>query len=105
MLRVHRRFIALRYTASHADSGKRTEMSYRVARKSADLLRMSLVTTAATLAICLLALVETTDRAEANPLPQNGKIVFARPKTIHKPFDKGYFYTVDPDGSNLSRLA
>src|SRR5215217_208597 len=41
-------------------------------------LRMSLVTTAAMLAICLLALVETTNTAEATSLPENGKIVFTR---------------------------
>jgi hypothetical protein len=48
-------------------SGKRrrAEMLYRVARKSADLLRMSLVTAAAMLALCLLAFVETTNKAEA----------------------------------------
>jgi hypothetical protein len=38
---------------------------YRVARKSAHILRMSLVITPATLAICLLALVEITNSAEA----------------------------------------
>ena len=72
---------------------------YRVARKSADLLRMSLVTTAAMLAICLLALVETTNTAEATSLPENGKIAFTR--------DQGGTYdtyTVNPDGSSLSRL-
>src|SRR5688500_129781 len=98
MLRVHRQFIMLRYTASHADSGKRrrAETLYRVARKSADLLRMSLVTTAAMLAICLLALVETTNTAEADSLPENGKIAFHR---VHS--DEASIYTVEPDGSNL----
>ncbi len=67
MLHAHRRFIALRYTVGHTDSGKRrrAEIVYRVARKSAHILRMSLVITPATLAICLLALVEITNSAEA----------------------------------------
>jgi len=51
------------------------------------------------LAICLLALVETMNTAEAASLPQNGKIAFVR-------FDAGdEIYTVDPDGSNLSGLS
>jgi hypothetical protein len=97
MLRVHRQFIVLRYTASHTASGKRrrAETLYRVARKSADLLRMSLVTTAAMLAICLLAIAETTSTAEATSLPQNGKIAFSGELGI---------YTVEPDGSNLRLL-
>src|SRR5215211_4417621 len=99
MLRVHRRFIMLRYTASHADSREEAEMLYRVARKSANLIKMSLVTSAAMLAICLLALVETTNTAEAASLPGNGKIVFGD----HP--GQGYIYSVDPDGSSLSRLA
>jgi hypothetical protein len=101
MLRVHRRFIVLRYTASHTASGKwrRAETLYRVARNSADLLRMSLVTTAAMLAICLLALVETTNTAEADSLPENGKIAFHR---VHS--GQGTIYTVEPDGSNLKQL-
>jgi len=76
-----------------AASGKRrrTEMLYRVARKSANLLKVSLVTTAAMLAICLLALVETTNTAEATSLPENGKIAFTNYDEI---------YTVEPDGSN-----
>src|SRR5829696_9861353 len=97
MLRVHRQFIVLRYSASQADSGKgrRDETLYRVARKSADLLRMSLVTTAAMLAICLLALVETTNTAEAASLPENGKIAFTSNVNIS---------TAEADGSNLRRL-
>ena len=43
----------------------RAETLYGVARNSADLLRMSLVMAAAMLAICLLALVETTNTAQA----------------------------------------
>src|ERR671921_2389880 len=101
MLRVHRRFIEFRYTASHTASGKRrrAETLYGVARKRADLPRMSLVTSAAMLAICLLALVETTNKAEAkDSLPQNGKIAFHRVQNNEK------IYTVEPDGSNLRLL-
>ena len=75
-------------------------MSYRVAFESANLLRMWLVTLAAMLAICLLALVGTTNTVEATSLPENGKIAFAR-----QPNDAGGIYTVDPDGSGLSLLA
>jgi Tol biopolymer transport system component len=102
MLRVHRQFIVLRYTASHTASGKRrrAETLYRVARKSADLLRMSLVTTAATLAICVLALVETANTAEAkDSLPQNGKIAFSSNRS-----GNGDVYAAEPDDSDLSRL-
>jgi Tol biopolymer transport system component len=105
MLRVHRQFIVLRYTASHTASGKRrrAETLYRVARKSADLLKMSLVTVAAMLAICLLALVETTNTAEAkDSLPQNGKIAFIR-SLKREQGGTYYIYTVNPDGSSLSR--
>jgi len=72
---------------------------YRVARKSAELLRMSLVTAAAMLAICLLALVETTNAAEATSLPENGKIAFHRDHS-----GQVSIYTVEPDGSNLREL-
>src|SRR5215203_5610827 len=103
MLGVHRQFIVLRYTASHTTSGKRrrAETLYGVARKRADLLRMSLLTSAAMLAICLLALVETTNTAEAeDSLPENGKIAFSR---VHP--GQVSIYTVEPDGSNLRKLA
>ena len=50
---------------------------YRVGFRRDNVLKVSLVTTAAMLAICLLALVETTSMAEAASLPQNGKIVFS----------------------------
>jgi hypothetical protein len=50
-------------------------MLYRVALESANLLRMSLVAAVAMLAISLLALVETTNTAQAeDSLPENGKI-------------------------------
>jgi TolB protein len=103
MLRVHRRFIESRYTVGHTASGKRrrAEMLYRVVFGGANLIKMSLVITAAMLAICLLALVETTDVAEATSLPQNGKIAF----TSFHVQDKDYgIFTVDPDGSSLRWL-
>jgi len=76
-------------------------MLYRVVFGCANLIKMSLVITAAMLAICLLALVETTDAAEATSLPQNGKIAF----TSFHVQDQDYgIYTVDPDGSSLRRL-
>ena len=51
---------------------------------------------AAMLAICLLALVETTNKAEAkDSLPENGKIAFNH---------EGALYTVEPDGSNPRQL-
>src|SRR5215203_5278736 len=104
MLGVHRQFIVLRYTASHTTSGKRrrAETLYGVARKSADLLRMSLVTSAAMLAICLLTLVETTNTAEADDsLPQNGKIAFT---SVRNGDVEATIYAVEPDGSNRSQL-
>ena len=53
MLRVHRRFIVLRYTVGQTASGKRrrAETLYRVAFEGADLTKMSLVMAAAMLAI------------------------------------------------------
>ena len=56
---------------------KGNETLYKVAFKRANLLRMSLVTAAAMLAIGVLALVETTNAAEAVSLPKNGKIAFS----------------------------
>ena len=57
------------------DTGQDTA-TLRVAFRSANLLKVSLVTTAAMLAICLLAFAETTDAAETASLPDNGKIAF-----------------------------
>src|SRR5829696_7474618 len=103
MLRVHRRFIVLRYTASHTASGKREVILYRVAFEGANLIKMSLVTTAAMLAICLLALVETANTAEATPSGENGKIAFLEsPSSGHS--GQWGIYTVDPDGSNVRLL-
>jgi Tol biopolymer transport system component len=73
---------------------------YRVGFRSANPLKVSLVTTAAMLAICLLALVETTNTAEAeDSLPHNGKIAFGSTRS-----GEGALYTVEPDGSNLNRF-
>src|SRR5829696_4317872 len=103
MLRVHRQFIVLRYTASHADSGKRrrAEMLYGVARKSANLIKMSLVTSAAMLAICLLAL--SWDKPAGATLPgENGKIVFS--DTQNFPSEDHEIYTMLPDGTHVRQV-
>jgi dipeptidyl aminopeptidase/acylaminoacyl peptidase len=92
----------LRYTVSHTASGKRrrAETLYRVARKSADLLRILLVTATAMLAICLLALVGTTNTADAeDSLRHNGKIAFSSNR--HGDYE---IYTVNPDGSGPRQL-
>src|SRR5919112_3899842 len=112
MLRVHRQFIEFRYTASHTASGKRrrAETLYGVARKRADLLKMSLVTSATMLAICLLALVETTDRAEAAFPGKNGKIAFegSAPEDCgdgcESSSENTDIYTVNADGSDLVKI-
>src|SRR5215204_3263005 len=97
MLRVHRRFIVPRYTAGQANSGRREEMLSRVALESANLLKVSLMAAAAMWAIWLLALVETTNTAQAEDrLPENGKISYAR---------SAHTYAVDPDGSNPRLLS
>ena len=102
MLRFHRQFIVLRYTGSHTASGKWAEKLYRVVFEGANLIKISLVMAAAMLAICLLALVETTNTAEAeDSLPENGKIAF---HSIALHSGEGKIYTVEPDGSNLKQL-
>jgi Tol biopolymer transport system component len=75
-------------------------MLYRDGFKSANLLKVSLVTTAVMLAIWLLAFAETTNTAGANSLPKNGKIAFSRLQE-GQGFD---IYSVDPDGSSLRQL-
>jgi hypothetical protein len=73
-----------------------------VALRSANLLKMWLVTTAAMLAIYLLALGETTNTAEAeDSLPENGKIAFSNITGTSGMYE---IYTVEPDGSGLSQL-
>jgi TolB protein len=75
------------------------EMSCRVTFRSTNFLKMSLVTTAAVLAICLLALFETTNTAEANSLPQNGKIAFTS-------YGRGIpnIYVMNADGTRQKRI-
>jgi hypothetical protein len=74
-------------------------LSHRVASKSTNLPKMWLGTTAAMLAICLLALVETTNTAEATSLPHNGKIAFSSYRDSN--FD---IYIMNADGTDLKRL-
>jgi dipeptidyl aminopeptidase/acylaminoacyl peptidase len=78
---------------------------YRVAFRRDNVLKVSLVTGAAMLAICLLALAETTNTAEAISLPKNGKIAFAG--ILSSDFgttDNWEIYTVNPDGSELVKI-
>jgi Tol biopolymer transport system component len=76
-------------------------MLSRVALESANLIKVVLLTAAATLAICLLALVEATNTAEAeDSLPENGKIAFESFPSGRA----GRIYTVEPDGSNERQL-
>jgi hypothetical protein len=73
---------------------------YRVAFERANLLKVSLVTAAAMLAVCLLALVETTNTAEAkNSLPENGKIAFTS-------YSRGIpnIYVMNADGTRQKRI-
>jgi Tol biopolymer transport system component len=73
---------------------------FRIAFRRDNVLKVSLVTGAAMLAICLLALAETTNTAEAeDSLPEYGKIAFSIIQG-----QSHNIYTVDPDGSSLSRL-
>jgi Tol biopolymer transport system component len=65
---------------------------------------VALVTTTAMLAIYLLAFAEATNVA-ANSLPKNGKIAFTSNRGGNIGQKEIYeIYTVEPDGSNLSRL-
>lgn len=76
---------------------------YRVAFRRDNVLRVSLVTSAAMLAICLLAFAEATNAA-ANSLPKNGKIAFTSNRGDIGRLGIYDIYTVEPSGSNLSRL-
>jgi TolB protein len=78
-------------------------MLYRASFEGTNLLKMSLVASAM-LAICLLALAETTNTAEAkDSLAENGKIAFSSYESSEQG-DSYDIYTVDPDGSSLSKL-
>ena len=74
-------------------------MLYRVAFRRDNVLQVSLMTAAAMLAICLLALVETTNTAEATSLPENGKIAFTRAS-------RGIpnIYVMNADGTHQKRI-
>jgi hypothetical protein len=76
------------------------EMSCRVAFRSTNFLKMSLVTAAAMLAICLVALVGTTNTAAAkDSLPHNGKIAFTS-------YSRGIpnIYVMNADGTHQKRI-
>jgi len=92
MLRVHRRFIAVHYNVTPRGFSEEAAMLYREALESANLMKISLVSAAAVLATCLLALANT---AQAASFAQNGKIAFLSSDRI---------YTVEPDGSNQRPL-
>ena len=74
---------------------------YGIGFGSANLLKMSLVIAAAVLTICLLALAETANTAEATSPPQNGKIAFT---SSNRSGDSSGINTLEPDGSDLSKL-
>jgi Tol biopolymer transport system component len=78
---------------------------YKVGFRSANLLKMSLVTTTAMLAMCLLALAETTNTAEAAFPDENGKIAFTgiTPRAAETT-NNWEVYTVNPDGSELAKI-
>ena len=83
---------------------------YRGAFESANFLKVSLVTAAAMLAICSLTLVGTTNTATSLPgketyVVHNGKIAFTSNRSSKIGHMENYeIYTIEPDGSNLSRL-
>jgi Tol biopolymer transport system component len=83
-------------------------MLYRGAFESANFIKVGVVIAIAMLAVCLLALVGTTNAAKAdNSLPQNGKIAFLSFYSSEQGSEQGEslnIYTVDPDGSSLSNL-
>jgi hypothetical protein len=68
---------------------------YRDVFKIAIPLKVLLVTAAAMLAFCLMALAQTTKTASAHSLPRNGNIAFTSSNAI---------YTAEPDGSKLRQL-
>jgi hypothetical protein len=72
---------------------------YRVGFRSANVLKVSLVTTAAMLAMCLLALVETKNASEATPPQYKGKIAFST-------YSGGIpnIYVMNADGTRQKRI-
>jgi Tol biopolymer transport system component len=87
----------------HWSPKRRGETLYGVAFRRADLLRMSMVTTAALLVACLLALVGTTKPAGATFPGVNGKIAFSRDRGGDSDGD-AEIYRMNADGSHLTRL-
>jgi Tol biopolymer transport system component len=79
-------------------------MLYRVDFGGANLIKMSLVITAAMLAICLLALAATTNVAEATSLPENGKITFSHVQASRPGILTFDIYSMNPDGTGLTNL-
>ena len=78
---------------------RRGEMLYRVGLRRADLLRMSLVTSAAMLAICLLPSVGTSNASEVFPPRHKGKIAFST-------YSGGIpnIYIINADGTRQKRI-
>jgi Tol biopolymer transport system component len=74
---------------------------YRVARKSADLLKVLLVLAA--LALSVVVLGATMTPAQATFPGKNGKIAFTH-TSIHGRKEVLDIYTVNPDGTNLTNL-
>ena len=77
---------------------KGNERLCRVTFKGANLLQMLLVTTTAVLIMCLLALVEATNSAEATALPDNGQKAFSSHGSDGGDHD---IYTLEPDGEEI----
>ena len=76
-------------------------MLYRVAFKSANLLKMSLVATAATLAICLLGLSWAKPAGATLP-GENGRIAFSDVQQF--PGEDFEIYTMLPDGTHMRQV-
>jgi len=83
---------------------------FRGAFESTNLLKVSSVTAAAIVAMCLLTLVETTNTATSllakeTSVAHNGKIAFTSNRSSKIGHMENYdIYSIEPDGSNLSRL-
>jgi WD40-like Beta Propeller Repeat len=74
---------------------------YRVAFKSANLLKISLVTTAATLAICLLTLLWAKPAGATLP-GENGRIAYSDVQEF--PGEDFEIYTMLPDGTHVRQV-
>jgi hypothetical protein len=80
---------------------KREEISYRVGFESANRLKMSLMSTAAMLAICLLAL-SWNKHAGATLPGENGRIAFSDLQNF--PGEDFEIYTMLPDGTEVRQV-